>query len=205
MPTVILKGGRVSVEEQVEVNLLVHRVLDRVVQAQSQAGTKRGRKLRPVLVAQVVLAVVVLKDLARKRVRVLQPRANLFQAWLLSRDGISIVSLARGDREVQVLGPVRQGKGVLQSKGVVVQANPVVVLSKGSPVLRVVPLQRAMIGSLEALLRMSLVSVLQKHRVVTVKLLDLKNLLVGGWEKVFSFVLMWRKSLLRQDFFPCSC
>jgi hypothetical protein len=211
MPTVTLRVGRVSVEVQAAVNLLGHKGLDRVVQAQAQGGTKRDRKLRRVLVVQVVLVVVVLKDLVRKRVLVLQPRANFCRVWLLSRGETLIASLDKGDREVQVQPLVRQDRGGLQSKVVAAKVNPVVVaLSRGSPVVRAAPRPKAMIGSLEALPRMSLVSVLQKLRAVTVnavtvKLLDLKDLLVGVWEKVFSFVFMWRKSLLRQDFFPRSC
>jgi hypothetical protein len=206
MPTVILKEGRVSVEVEAAVNLPDHRVLDRAVQVQAQAVTKRGRKLQRVLVVQVVLVVAVLKDLVRKRLLVLQPHANLCRVWLPSRGETLFASLDKGDREVQVQQLVRQDRGGLQSKVVAAQANPVVVaLSRGSPVVRAVPRPKAMIGSLEALPRMSLVSVLQKLRAETVKLLDLKDLLVGVWEKVFSFVLMWRKSLLRQDFFPCSC
>ena len=56
------------VEEEAVANLPGHRVLDRAVQAQVQGATKKGRKLRRVRVAQIVLAVAVLKDPARKRV-----------------------------------------------------------------------------------------------------------------------------------------
>jgi hypothetical protein len=152
MPTAILKGDRVSVEVEAAVNLLDHKALDRVVQAQAQGVTKRGRKLRRVLVVQVVLVVAVLKDLVRRRVLVLQPRANLCRVWLLSRGETLIASLDKDDREVQVQQPVRQDRVDLQSKVVAAQANPVVVArSRGSPVLRAAPRPKEMIGSLEAL------------------------------------------------------
>jgi hypothetical protein len=66
MPTVIPKGGRVLVEEEAVANLPGHRVLDRAVQAQVQGATKKGRKLRRVPGALVVLAIGVLRDLVRK-------------------------------------------------------------------------------------------------------------------------------------------
>ena len=75
------------------------------------------------------------------------------RVWLQSKGGISIASLAKGALEAQ--------------------ANPAVAPSRGSPEVQVVLRPRAMIGSLEALPHMSLVSDLQKHRVVTAKLLAL--------------------------------
>ena len=101
----------------------------------------------------------------------LQPRANMCREWFLSRGEISIASLARGAHGGQALRPVREDRDVLQSKAVVAQANLVVALSRGSPVVRAAPRQRATIGSLEVLPHMSLALVLPKHLAVTVKLL----------------------------------
>lgn len=173
MPTVILKVGRVSVETQAVANLPGYRDPDRAVQAQVQEATKRGRKLRRAQVAQVVLPVAALLDLARKQAQVLQVRANLRRVRLLSRGGISIASLAKGVLEVQLLRLVQEDRVVLQSKVAVVQANLVVAPSKGSLVLRVVPRPKEMIGSLEALPHMSLASALQKLLGVTARLLPL--------------------------------
>lgn len=173
MPTVIPKGGRVLVEEEAVANLPGHRVLDRAVQAQVQGATKKGRKLRRVPGALVVLAIGVLMDLVRKRIQILQPRANLCRVWLLSKGGISIASLAKGVLEAQALRLAQEDRGVLQSKVVEAQASPAVAPSRGSPGVQVVLRPRAMIGSLEALPHMSLVSDLQKHRVVTAKPLAL--------------------------------
>ena len=161
------------VEEEAVSNPPDHRVLDRAAQVPVQGATKRGRKLQRAQVAQVVLAVVVLKDLVPKRVKAPRHRANLCRVWHPTRGGTSAASLAKGVLEGRVLQQVREDRVVLQSKAVVAQANPVVAPSKGSPVVRAVPRLKGMIGSLEVLPRTSPVLVLQKHPEVIAKPVEL--------------------------------
>ena len=159
---VILKGGRVLVEEEAVANLPDHRLLDRVAQGQVQVATKRGRKLQRAQVAQVVLAV-----------KALRHRANLCRVWHPTRGGTSTASLAKGVLEGRVLRQHREDRVVLQSKAVVARANPVIAPSRGRPVVRAVPRLKGMIGSLEVLPRTSPALVLQKPPEVIAKPIEL--------------------------------
>ena len=161
------------VGEEAAANPPDHRVLDRAAQGQVQGVTKRGRKLQRAQVAQVVLAVVVLKDLVPKRVKTLRHRANLYRVRHPNKGGTSNASLAKGVLEGRVLWQVREDRVVLQSKAVAARANPVVAPSRGRQVVQAVPRLKGMIGSLEVLPRMSPALVLQKHPAVIAKPIEL--------------------------------